>query len=49
MFVFLWYTFSGFILKLVSPAFGRLTAQDQSIFLSYKFLELEGEYRSIHA
>ena len=37
---FSWYAFSGFIIKLISPPFGRLTAQEQ---------RLEGEYRSLHS
>ena len=36
---FAWYAFSGFIIKLISPPFGRLTAAEQ---------RLEGEYRSLH-
>ncbi|CAD8074471.1 unnamed protein product [Paramecium sonneborni] len=40
MYVFLWYFFSGVLLKLVSPAFGKLTAIDQ---------KLEGEYRNVHS
>ena len=36
---FSWYAFSGFIIRLISPPFGRLTAQEQ---------RLEGEYRSLH-
>ena len=40
LYVFLWYFFSGVLLKLVSPAFGKLTAIDQ---------KLEGEYRSVHS
>jgi len=28
MYVFLWYLFSGFWLKVISPAFGKLTAKD---------------------
>ena len=40
MYVFLWYFFSGVLLKIVSPAFGKLTAIDQ---------KLEGEYRSVHS
>ena len=34
-----WYFFSGIIIRLISPAFGRLTALEQKI---------EGEYRSKH-
>ncbi|KAL4432046.1 hypothetical protein ABPG74_017782 [Tetrahymena malaccensis] len=34
-----WYFFSGMIIKMVSPAFGKLTAQAQ---------KLEGEYRACH-
>lgn len=37
---FIWYFFSGFVIKLVSPAFGKLTAIEQ---------KMEGEYRSLHA
>lgn len=37
---FSWYAFSGFIIRQISPAFGRLTAQEQ---------RLEGEYRSLHS
>ena len=29
--IFLWYLFSGYILKLVSPAFGKLTAIEQRL------------------
>ena len=36
---FSWYAFSGLIIRLISPPFGRLTAQEQ---------KLEGEYRSLH-
>lgn len=36
---FAWYGFSGMIIRLISPPFGRLTAQEQ---------KLEGEYRSLH-
>ena len=36
---FAWYAFSGFIIKLISPPFGRLTAAEA---------KLEGEYRSLH-
>lgn len=36
---FAWYGFSGFIIKTISPSFGRLTAIEQ---------QLEGEYRAIH-
>lgn len=36
---FAWYAFSGFIIKNISPSFGRLTAVEQ---------QLEGEYRAIH-
>lgn len=35
----LWYLFSGFIIKLISPPFGQLTAMEQKI---------EGEYRAKH-
>jgi len=35
----MWYTLSGFVIKLVSPPFGKLTAIAQ---------RLEGEYRSCH-
>ena len=35
-----WYIFSGFIIRLISPAFGKLTAIEQKI---------EGEYRSKHS
>lgn len=35
--IFLWYLLSGYVLKLVSPAFGKLTAIEQ---------RLEGEYRA---
>ena len=37
---FSWYAFSGYIIRLISPAFGRLTAQEQ---------RLEGEYRALHS
>jgi len=36
---FSWYIFSGFILRHISPSFGRLTAVEQ---------QLEGEYRALH-
>lgn len=36
---FAWYGIAGVIIKNVSPSFGKLTAQEQT---------LEGEYRSIH-
>lgn len=36
--IFAWYGFSGFIIKMISPAFGRLTAVEQ---------KLEGEYRAL--
>lgn len=36
---FAWYGFSGVIIRLISPPFGRLTAQEQ---------RLEGEYRALH-
>lgn len=36
---FAWYGFSGFVIKTISPSFGRLTAIEQ---------QLEGEYRAIH-
>lgn len=35
-----WYTLSAFIIKYISPAFGKLTAIEQS---------LEGDYRSLHS
>lgn len=35
----LWYFFSGVVIKLVSPPFGKLTAKEQ---------KLEGEYRASH-
>ena len=35
---FAWYFFSGMIIKIISPPFGRLTAMEQ---------KLEGEYRSL--
>lgn len=34
-----WYGISAFIIKMISPPFGRLTAMEQ---------KLEGEYRSLH-
>ncbi len=37
--VVLWYVLSGFLLKVISPPFGRLTAIAQ---------RLEGEYRACH-
>lgn len=37
--IFGWYALSAFIIKLISPPFGRLTAIEQ---------KLEGEYRSLH-
>ena len=37
--IVLWYSFSGFFIKLVSPPFGKLTAIAQ---------RLEGEYRTCH-
>jgi len=37
---FSWYAFSGFVIRLISPPFGRLTAQEA---------RLEGEYRSLHS
>lgn len=37
---FSWYFLSGFVIKMVSPSFGRLTAIEQ---------KMEGEYRSLHA
>lgn len=36
----LWYLISGFILRKISPSFGKLTAIEQ---------QLEGEYRALHA
>ena len=36
---FAWYFFSGLVIKLISPPFGRLTAAEA---------KLEGEYRSLH-
>lgn len=36
---FAWYAFSGFVIRLISPPFGRLTAVEQ---------KLEGEYRALH-
>ena len=36
---FAWYFFSAFVIKLISPPFGRLTAAEA---------KLEGEYRSLH-
>lgn len=35
-----WYLFSGAIMRMVSPSFGKLTAQEQ---------RLEGEYRAVHS
>jgi ATP-binding cassette subfamily D (ALD) protein 3 len=35
--VIVWYIFSGFLLKIISPAFGKLTAIQQ---------RLEGDYRA---
>jgi ATP-binding cassette subfamily D (ALD) protein 3 len=35
-----WYIMSGFIIKLISPPFGMLTAREQ---------RLEGEYRAKHS
>lgn len=35
-----WYAFSGVIIRLISPPFGRLTAHEQ---------RLEGEYRALHS
>lgn len=37
--MFGWYGLSAFVIKLISPPFGRLTAIEQ---------KLEGEYRSLH-
>lgn len=37
---FAWYAFSGWIIKVIAPAFGRLTAQES---------RLEGEYRTLHS
>jgi len=37
--VFSWYLMSGFVIRFISPSFGKLTAQEQ---------KLEGEYRSLH-
>lgn len=37
---FSWYAFSAFIIKNISPSFGKLTATEQL---------LEGEYRAIHS
>lgn len=36
---FAWYGFSGVIIKMISPPFGRLTAAEA---------KLEGEYRALH-
>lgn len=36
---FSWYAFSGVIIRMISPPFGRLTAIEQ---------KLEGEYRALH-
>jgi len=38
-YIILWYVFSTFILRILSPAFGRLTAIEQ---------QLEGSYRACH-
>lgn len=38
--VMLWYILSGYLIKMVSPAFGKLTAIEQKI---------EGEYRAKHS
>ena len=37
--LFAWYGFSGFVIKKISPSFGKLTAVEQ---------QLEGEYRAVH-
>ena len=37
---FIYYALSGYVIKLISPPFGRLTAQEQ---------RLEGEYRALHS
>jgi ATP-binding cassette subfamily D (ALD) protein 3 len=37
---FAWYGFSGLIIRMISPPFGRLTAQEA---------RLEGEYRALHS
>jgi len=37
---FSWYILSGFFIRMLSPAFGKLTAIEQ---------RLEGEYRSCHS
>ena len=37
--VYFWYILCGFVIRLVSPAFGKMTAAEQKI---------EGEYRSKH-
>lgn len=37
--IILWYAISGYIIKLISPPFGKLTAQEQ---------QLEGDYRALH-
>jgi len=37
---FAWYGFSGMIIRMISPPFGRLTAQEA---------RLEGEYRALHS
>jgi ATP-binding cassette subfamily D (ALD) protein 3 len=38
-YIILWYVFSTFVLRILSPAFGRLTAIEQ---------QLEGSYRACH-
>jgi ATP-binding cassette, subfamily D (ALD), member 3 len=35
-----WYTLSGFVIKYISPAFGKMTAIEQT---------LEGDYRALHS
>ena len=37
--IILWYAISGYIIKVISPPFGKLTAQEQ---------QLEGDYRALH-
>lgn len=39
-FVIFWYFISGFVLRFISPPFGKLTAIEQ---------RLEGEYRTCHS
>jgi len=44
-----WFFLSGFMMKYMSPSFGKLTAIEQCIIMLFMKIALEGDFRACHS